>query len=157
VSDEVSGAPAAGQPPAQDPIALATRALRHHDRSRREIDERLARAGIADEARLEALETLELLGYLDDARVAAARAEALAARGYGDEAIRHDLAGRGIGPDDAEQALAGLDPEADRAAALVADTGGGAATAARLRRKGFGEDTVAAASGHTFADAADGA
>ena len=156
MSDEASGAPAAGQPPAQDPIALATRALRHHDRSRREIDERLVRAGIADEARLEALETLDRLGYLDDGRVAAARAEALATRGYGDEAIRHDLGGRGIGQDDVEQALARLEPEAERAA-LVAGTGGGAATAARLRRKGFGEDTVAAASEHTFADAADGA
>jgi hypothetical protein len=47
------------QPQPSDPIDLAARALRHHDRSRSQIDDRLARAGVADERRAEALEALE--------------------------------------------------------------------------------------------------
>ena len=39
-----------------DPIELAARALRHRDRSRHELDERLARAGVDDAERAEALD-----------------------------------------------------------------------------------------------------
>ena len=44
-----------------------------------ELDERLARAGVDEAARADALETLERVGYVDDARFAVARAAALAA------------------------------------------------------------------------------
>jgi len=125
-----------------DPIELATRALRHHDRSRRELDERLERAGIAEDSRAEALDELERLGYLDDTRLARQRASSLADRGYGDEAIRERLAGQGVAAEVVDDAVALLEPESERAAKLVASLGATAGTAGRLRRKGFGEDAV---------------
>jgi regulatory protein len=130
-----------------DPIELAARALKHRDRSRRQLDERLARAGVDDAGRAEALETLERVGYVDDERYALARAEALAQRGYGDEGIRQLLEADGLPPEAVIAALAGLEPEGQRAADLVARLGPGAKTAAQLGRKGFGEDAVEAAAG----------
>lgn len=125
-----------------DPLELAARALEHRDRSRREVDERLAKAGIDEERRAEALDTLERVGYVDDERFAMARAGALADRGYGDEWIRHDLGEHGVEAESAEAAIAGLDPERERAVALIARRGPGPKTAAYLGRKGFGEDAV---------------
>ena len=128
-----------------DPLDVAARALRHRDRSRREVEERLARAGVDEDRRADALETLERVGYVDDERFAGARAEALADRGYGDEWIRHDLSRHGIGGEAAEAALAALVPERERAAALIARLGPGPKTAAHLARKGFGEGALEAA------------
>jgi regulatory protein len=130
-----------------DPVDLAARALRHRERSRREIDERLAKAGVDEVARADAIETLERVGYLDDARFAAARAAALAARGYGDAFIRHDLGGRGLDGATVGEALGALEPEADRARALAARLGPGARTAARLARKGFAGESIESALG----------
>jgi regulatory protein len=135
------------QPPASDPIDLAARALRHRDRSRREIDARLARAGVDDDRRADALDALERIGYVDDARFAAARAASLADRGFGDEAIRALLAAEGVAAEAVQDAVAGLEPELERAAAIVAGLGASPRTAARLARKGFGEDAVEAAAG----------
>jgi regulatory protein len=126
----------------RDPLEVAVRALRHRDRSRHEVDQRLAGAGVDDAARAETLDALERIGYLDDARVAHARAEALAARGYGDEWIRHDLGGRGIAADAAADAVAALTPEPERALALVANGNVSPKTAARLARKGFTAETI---------------
>ncbi len=130
-----------------DPVELAARALRHRDRSRRELDERLARAGVGDDQRAAALDTLERVGYVDDGRFAAARAAALAERGHGDASIRHDLGQHGLDREQTEAALASLAPEAERAAQLVRRLGPGPKTAARLARKGFGEEAVRAAAG----------
>jgi regulatory protein len=130
-----------------DPIELAARALQHRDRSRQQLDERLARAGVDDAGRAEALETLERVGYVDDERYALARATALAQRGYGDEGIRHLLEADGIGTEVVTGALAALEPERQRAAEVVARLGPGAKTAASLARKGFGEDAIEAAAG----------
>jgi SOS response regulatory protein OraA/RecX len=130
-----------------DPIEIAARALRHRDRSRRQLDERLARAGVDDAGRAVALETLVRVGYVDDGRYACARAVSLAERGYGDQGILHLLEQDGIGPAEAAVALATLRPEHERAAALVARLGPGPKTAAHLGRKGFGEDAVEAAVG----------
>ena len=58
------------QPQPSDPIDLAAAALRHRDRSRTQIDERLARAGVEDDRRADALDALERIGYVDDARFA---------------------------------------------------------------------------------------
>ena len=102
-----------------NPLELAARALQHRDRSAREIDERLARAGLGDDARAEALETLERIGYVDDARFAAARADALAARGHGDAAIRHDLEGHGVPANVIETVTMRLEPESERARAIA--------------------------------------
>jgi regulatory protein len=128
-----------------DPIEVAVRSLRSHDRSRAEIDERLAKAGIGELERPEALERLERLGYVDDGRFAASRAAALAGRGHGDAAIRFDLRGRGLVEDVIETALAELAPEVERAVQLAEQLGRTPKTAARLRRKGFGADALEAA------------
>ncbi|MHB8641942.1 MAG: regulatory protein RecX [Gaiellaceae bacterium] len=93
-------------------LDVALRALRAADRSRAELDERLARKGYGDEERRGALDELERLGYLDDERTASLRAARLAERGYGDAYIRADLERRGL---DSEAALAGLEPESERA------------------------------------------
>jgi regulatory protein len=135
------------QPQASDPIDLAARALRHRDRSRSQIDERLARAGVEEDRRSDALDALERIGYVDDSRFAAQRAESHAGREYGDEAILAFLAADGLTPEVAAEALEALRPEAERAAAIVARIGASPKTAARLARKGFGEDAVEAAAG----------
>jgi SOS response regulatory protein OraA/RecX len=135
----------------RDPIELAARSLHYRDRSRSELDARLARAGIDDVARADALDTLERVGYVDDTRFAATRAAALAGRGYGDEAIRHDLAAHELGPEAIEAGLAALEPEATRAAALVERLGRTRKVAAQLARKGFGQDTLEAALGAEIA------
>jgi regulatory protein len=98
--------------PQSRPEEIALRALRAADRSRAELDGRLARQGVDEVERQETLDSLERLGYLDDARTAALRAERLAERGYGDAYIRADLERRGLPP---EAALAALEPEAERA------------------------------------------
>lgn len=145
------------RPPASDPIDVAARALRHRDRSRRQVEERLERAGIDAERRVDALETLERVGYVDDERFAAGRASALAASGYGDEGIRQLLEAEGVSPALADDAVAALEPERDRAARLVERLGASSRTAARLQRKGFGEESVEHAAGGTFADGEPGA
>jgi regulatory protein len=138
-------------PEKHDPIDVAARALRHRDRSRAQIDARLAKAGVEEELRADALETLERVGYVDDTRFAAGRAAALAARGLGDEAIRHDLEGSGVGAETLAEALAGLEPERERAVALTARLGRTAKTAAQLARKGFSEDSIESAVGSDVA------
>ena len=132
-------------PANSDPVEIAARALQHRDRSRQQLDQRLARAGVDEAERAEALETLERVGYVDDGRYARARAESLAERGYGDAGIRHLLEQDGIAPGAVADALAAIAPEHERAAALVARLGSGAKTAARLGRKGFGSEAVEAA------------
>ena len=106
-----------------------------------------------DTDRADALETLERVGYVDDVRFASTRAAALAGRGYGDEWIRHDLEGHGIGGEPCEAALAGLEPEAERARIVAERLGRTRKTAAHLARKGFTEDAVESALGEIAADA----
>lgn len=126
----------------RDPIEVAARSLRHRDRSRRDVDARLARAGVDERVREATLGRLEQIGYLDDGRFAHARAASLADRGYGDAAIGADLAQQGIDGELAAEALAGLEPEPVRAEVLLARLGRSARTAARLARKGFALETL---------------
>jgi regulatory protein len=132
-------------PTDSDPLEVAARALEHRDRSRSQLDARLARAGVDEAGRAEALETLERVGYLDDGRYAQARAVSLAGRGYGDDGIRHLLEQDGVSPEQVSKAIAGVEPERERAAQIVARLGPGLKTAAYLGRKGFGEDAIEAA------------
>jgi regulatory protein len=118
-----------------DAFEAAAAALRHADRSRAELDERLARAGFDEEARHSALERLQEVGWLDDGRTAAGRAASLAARGYGDAYIRADLTRRGLA---ADEAIEGLEPEPERARRHAARG------AAWLARRGFDFDVAAA-------------
>jgi SOS response regulatory protein OraA/RecX len=131
-------------------LRVAARALRSRDLSRRRLEERLERAAVPPAAAAETITTLEHTGLLDDARVADARAHALAGRGYGDDAIRHRLASEGISDDLAAEAVAALAPEAERARALLERRGPGSRTARYLAGRGFGEDAVEAALGAGF-------
>jgi SOS response regulatory protein OraA/RecX len=94
---------------------------------------------------------------VDDARFAAARAEALAGRGFGDEAIRQLLEGDGVAAEAAEQAMAGLTPERERAEALAVRLGRTAKVVAQLQRKGFGLDALEGSFEGVFADRDDAA
>jgi len=100
-------------------LAAAARALASRALSEHELEERLARRGIGGDAWAEARETLREAGYVDDARFAAGRAAALAGRGSGDALIRDDLERRGVGAEAIDEALAGLEPEPERARAAV--------------------------------------
>lgn len=143
-------------------LDVALRTLRHRDVSRARLDARLGDRGAGPAARADALEALESAGLIDDARVAAGRASALAARGYGDAAIRFALEGEGLGPELVAEALAALEPEAERARALVARRGEGPKAIRWLAARGFEaatlEDLVAGAENTgdavTFADEA---
>jgi SOS response regulatory protein OraA/RecX len=133
-------------------LAWAVRALRRRDLSRQALEQRLGRAGLTSEERNAALATLVRAGLVDDGRFAVARAEALAGRGYGDEAIRWTLEREGVDPELASSSLAALPPEAERAAAVVERRGRGRATAAYLARRGFAEEAVEGALGAGMSD-----
>ena len=126
-------------------LAASTSALRHRDLSTRRLEERLERRAVPPAERARAVETLTRAGVLDDARFARGRALALAARGYGDAAIRFDLERKGVEAEVAAEALAELEPERDRAVRVAATAGGGVRAARLLARRGFGEEAIEAA------------
>lgn len=123
-------------------LRVATKALARRDYSAQALDARLERAGVGSAERREAVEALERAGALDDARYAWARAAALAERGFGDAAIRWDLERQGLPADLVAEAVAALEPETLRAAALVSRRGPRRTSAAFLARRGFGEDAI---------------
>lgn len=130
-------------------LQVAGRALRHRDLSRRRLAERLEGA-VPPAVAAESLATLERAGLVDDRRVALVRAESLAGRGYGDEAIRHRLRAEGLAEEVAEEAVAGLAAECERAGPLIERRGVGPRTARYLAGRGFGEEAVEAALGAAF-------
>jgi regulatory protein len=125
-----------------DATDVALRALRHRDRSRRELDQRLAKAGIDAGERAETLDRLAASGLVSDERFAAGRARSLAARGAGDDLIRTDLRRRGVASDAVELAITELDPEEVRAAELHERRGGDAKALRYLAGKGFSRETL---------------
>ena len=127
-----------------DALESALRALRHRDRTTRQLDRRLADRGFHASAREAALETLQRTGILDDERYARNRAESLAARGAGDELIRHELEEAGVDPALVEAALGSLEPETDRARRIVRARGRSAKTARYLHGRGYARETVSA-------------
>lgn len=133
-------------------LAVGTRSLRVRDLSSRALDERLERANVAPAARRDAVAALERGGAVDDRRLAVSRAAALAERGYGDAAIAADLERRGVSGELSREALARLEPEAERARDLARRRGGGEKTARFLASKGFGEEALEAALGAGFAN-----
>jgi SOS response regulatory protein OraA/RecX len=137
-------------------LTRATRALAARDRSRRSLEERLAAAGVAAEPRREALEALERVGLVDDARFALRRAAALAERGQGDAAIRFDLEGQGVAQELVADALAALDPERERAGRLAEQRGRGVKTARWLAGRGFEPDTVGEVAGEAWRELGSG-
>jgi len=126
-------------------IGVATRALSRRAHSERDLRDKLRRGGVAPAGEEEAIGTLRRAGLVDDERFALARAEALAERGHGDAAVRFDLEQRDVPPEAIEAALAAIEPERERAAAIVARRGAGQATARFLMRRGFDDDAVALA------------
>ena len=131
-------------PQRPDAVEQALRALRFRDRSTAELDARLERRGVGAAERAHALETLERVGYVDDERYARSRARQLADRGSGDALIRHDLEGRGIAAELVQIAVAGLEPEQERAARIIERRGRTVATARYLAARGFDQDVLAA-------------
>ena len=125
-----------------DAVETALRALRFRDRTTAELDARLEQRGVGESEREQALETLERIGYVDDERFARSRAERLAERGSGDALIRDDLERRGVVAEIIEAALAGIEPERQRAARIAERRGPGHKTARHLAAKGFGEDAL---------------
>jgi regulatory protein len=137
-------------------LAVATGALSRRDHSAAGLAARLDRRGVAPQERDRVVEALERAGYVDDARFAVARAAQLAARGWGDEGIRHDLERQGLTAEDVATAVDALEPEAARARAHAARLGVSPRTARRLAAKGFSPDAVESALGDQDVFAADG-
>lgn len=121
---------------------LALRALSHRDRSRRELELRLERAGIPAEERDEALEELAATGLQSDVRFAEARARGLAAKNGSDSLIRSDLRRHGIDQQEIAEILEGLEGEAQRAARIFERRGGGDRALRYLAAKGFSRDSL---------------
>lgn len=123
-------------------LVAATRSLSASDRSQRALEEKLRRGGHSAAARDDALATLGRAGLVDDARLARSRAELLARRGYGDAAVRADLRRRLIPSEDAAAAVAGLEPELDRARRLLEGQTVTPTLLRRLATRGFSRETV---------------
>lgn len=131
-------------------LAVAGRALRSRDLSRRRLAERLERAEVPPALAAESLTALEGAGLVDDERVAKGRARALAERGWGDEAIRRRLLGESFDGPVVAAAVAGLEPESDRSRDVIERRGTGPRTARYLAGRGFGEEVIEAALGAAF-------
>lgn len=122
---------------------MATRALARREHSRRSLRERLLRGGVTPEDAEHVIEELAQAGLVDEGRFAQEKARVLAERGKGDSAIRFELERAGVSAAEIEQALASLDPERERAEALVSRRGATLATARLLAGRGFDEELVA--------------
>ncbi len=128
--------------PERNAVDIALRALSSRDRTVAELEARLAERGVSDTDCVDAIETLARAGYLDDRRVACARAASLAERGSGDALIRADLAHRGVAPELIEEALGTLEPERARAERVLARRGPGPRSVRYLASRGFSGDTL---------------
>jgi len=126
-------------------LEAATAALAQRDRSAASLVAYLERRGAAPEDASHAVECLAAAGYVDDARFALRRAEVLAQRGQGDEAIRFALAKDGVGAEEMDAALAALAPERERALAALYRAKTPLAGARRLAGKGFSPDAIESA------------
>ena len=129
-------------------LAAAGRALAQAPLSRRRLSEKLQRRGVTPAAERAAVGTLTAAGLVDDTRLVHARAEALAARGWGDLAIEARLERDGFEAKDVTNAVAGLPPQGGRAAELAAKLARPRPQAwAALARRGFTPDAIEEALG----------
>jgi regulatory protein len=136
-------------------LGAAVRTLRGRPVSERRLRERLRSRGVRADAEEAALATLSDAGFVDDERLARGRALALAERGWGDAAIEARLAGEGLPEPQVAEAIAELEPEACRAAGLIAGLAPRKAWAL-LQRRGFDAETVESVLGALDEDSADG-
>lgn len=126
----------------QEALAAAAGTLRYREHTVASLDERLERRGIAPAERRRAVDVLSRSGLVDDRRFAHGRAALLADRGCGDALIADDLERSGVTGTLAREAIAALESEPQRAAALVAKHGLTAKTIRRLATRGFGESSL---------------
>jgi SOS response regulatory protein OraA/RecX len=122
--------------------STALSALSRTDHTTATLRDRLAARGVAPADREAALETVRRAGLVDDARFARGRASALAGRGAGNALIRDDLERRGVAAQLIAEAIAGLEPEPERARRVVVAHGSAPRTLRRLAAKGFAEDVL---------------
>jgi regulatory protein len=125
-----------------DAAELALRALRHRERTRHELDQRLERAGVTPDERAAALDRLTEVGLLSDDRFAEERARTLAGRGASDAMIRRELRRDGVDHAAVEQAIAQLESEHERAARVFERRGGGPRALRYLAGRGFAAETL---------------
>ena len=130
---------------AEEVMDCALRALRHRDRTEREVEEHLRVHGFSNDDGARALATLRRTGLVDDARFAHARASSLASRSAGNALVRARLCEAGIATELADDAIDALETEAIRASRVVTRRGASPKTARYLYGKGFSEDAVSAA------------
>jgi SOS response regulatory protein OraA/RecX len=121
-------------------FAAAGRVLAGGDASAHRLTQRVERA--AGAVAEEVVTSLADIGVIDDERASAARASALAARGWGDAAIEARLESEGFDPTSARAAVAALAPEEARAADLVAGEADPRRAARLLARRGFAPELV---------------
>jgi regulatory protein len=131
--------------------AIALRLLSAAPRSRAQLEEALARRGVPEDVAERLVDRFTEVGLVDDA----AYAELLVRsrhdeRGLARRALAHELRAKGIDPDVAQEALAGIDDADELAAARALVRRRAAATAglppdrrrrrlaAMLARKGYG-------------------
>lgn len=120
----------------------ALRALARREHSRASLEARLAAGRIPASEREAVLRRAEQAGLVDDARFAETRARQLAGRGAGDLFVIDDLERHGVAPDVARAAVATLEPEAERAARVLARRGRSPQTLRYLAARGFTEATL---------------
>jgi SOS response regulatory protein OraA/RecX len=126
-------------------LEAATKALARRDRSAAGLAAYLERKGTDPDDARAAVERLREAGYVNDERYATARAEALADRGYGDEAVRFELEREGLAPDQIAAVLLALPPERERATAFLLKARTPLTGIRRLAAKGFSADALEAA------------
>src|SRR5215218_5070893 len=98
--------------PAQEAFGKGLAAIRRRERCRRELDQWLAKRGYEYEERVAALDRLEAVGELDDARFARRYAEdKRELSGWGPDRIRTALQGRGVATEHIDAALASEDQD----------------------------------------------
>jgi regulatory protein len=123
-------------------LAKATRMLARRPLPRALLEERLEKKGVAPVALEEAVEALEQANYLNDRSYARERARSLAERGYGDAAVHYILEQERVGSELIEDAIASLEPEVERARALLAAAADRRRTHRRLVTRGFSAETL---------------
>jgi regulatory protein len=112
----------ADRTPDADPASVARsivlRQLAMSARSRSQLADKLAERDVPDEVARAVLDRFEQVGLVDDDAFAHGWVRSRhASRGLSRRALAHELRGKGIDDEIAEQALADVDPESERAAA----------------------------------------
>lgn len=110
------GGAKAGRPPVVGPVDAGLRLLGRRAHSQQELRRKLARRGYSEADVATALSRLAELGYLDDRSFAEGHVRRRSTA-LGPRALSAELAARGVGREEAEQALAGFGPEAQLGAA----------------------------------------